>query len=646
MSFIIKHRILICTSLFLICCLPSTLADNTNQNRFDDVISYYGNLRDTLKQKAARFLIENMFYHKSVVNPVYDQYYSEIASINNRMQYPVCIDEYAKLYEQLKQPSIDETSLLSDVDAIDPQTLIAHIDAAFEDWKNGLWAQHLSFDDFCEYLLPYRVSSEKYEPWRQELREDYLHYTDNITECDDQRNQPYWAACKVNDALRKLRFHNQKLLPQLRIDWPVSVLRKIRMGECYDYAKLTTYVMRACGIPVSLDFTPQWPDRAHAHHWNALLDNTGYSMPFMGAESNPGYPSKQGRRMAKVYRYTFAYQPQSLYAQNVSVGQTIPPILSNPFVKDVSREYFKGKTVNVKVNGAHPKDTFVYIAVFNNKDWIPVDFARVRNDSTATFSNLGTDIAYMPVYWGRNGSTPAGNVFLLDKNGTIRIMEPDMQRLQEITISRKYPLFERIVKFREMLDYGTFEAANKKDFSDAVTYAKVGKARDTYSGTVRNSINQEYRYWRYKAASNRKCYIAELEFFDKSGKLAPKEILTEGGGLANTKPEYVFDGNKLTYYESRLAKHGWVGADFGFPVRIDHINYIPRNDDNDVVPGQHYELCYYKNGREVVLDAQVAKSGTLKFSQIPANAVYILHNLDKGNEERIFTYENNKIEWY
>ena len=610
----------------------------------NDVMVYYSQEKDTLKRKAAEFLINNMRYHWSISNPLLDNYYESIARINKQYEYPECIEQYDMLYKQLGKPNALQPR--KDIEVINAQMLIEHIESAFDCWKNGNWAQHLSFNEFCEYLLPYRIGNEKYEPWREKLRRKYLSSANTIMNSDDLREQPFWAACKVNDALKKLRFHNQKVLPGLQVEWPVSVLQDMRMGICYDYAKLTTYVMRACGIPVSLDFTPQWPDRAYAHHWNVLHDNTGFSVPFMGAESNPGKYDKQGRRTAKVYRCTFAYHPQSLFALNKDIGQLVPPALNTPFIKDVSAEYFKGYTLKVNLNNAHPRDSFAYIAVFNNSEWVPVDFARVSKNHTAEFHNLGGDIIYLPVYWGRNGCLPAGNMMLIGGDGSVKTMTPQMNCRQDIVLRRKYPLFDRIVQFRKMVEHGVFEAANSPDFYDAVTYAEIKTAPQSGYGTVSSSLKKGYRYWRYKAAANRKCYVAELRFYEKEGKLTPLQILTEGEALANTKPEYAFDGDELTYYESRLAKHGWVGADFGRPVTVDHIDYVPRNDDNDIVRGQHYELCYYNNGREVVVGTQEAKSDSLVFHDVPTGTVYILHNLDKGSEERIFTYEKRTIKWY
>ena len=619
----------------------------THKTTRQKVMAHYINSGDTIKQKAAQFLLDNMVFHQSVENPLLDKYYAEIAKINQQYSYPECIEKFDSLYKVLGQPDQKSSTFMNDADGINYNALIENIDAAVDDWMNGLWARHLNFEEFCEYLLPYRVGEERFEPWRDTLRNEYWNNLEGILKSDDLRGQAYSAASRVNDALRKAQFKNKKMLPQIDVEWPVSALRNIRMGECYDYAKLATYIMRACGIPVSLDFTPQWPDRAHNHHWNVLHDNTGYSIPFMGFESNPGHPCKQGRKMAKVYRYTFAYQQQSLYAQNKEIGDTIPDILSSPFIRDVSEEYFKGHTIEVKLNHKHLRNAFAYIAIFNNREWVPVDFARISKNHTATFRHLGADIVYMPVYWGSNGSEPAGNPFLLQLNGRVKELSPSSQERFSITLGRKYPLFNRIYRFRMLMKDGHFEAADNPDFSNADTCAIVKSVSlYGYDTIVVNKGVKPHRYWRYVSPDGRNCNVAELKFIANGKEVKPESILSENNSHNGTKPENVFDGSALSYYETENMKNGWIGADFGKGIKPSHIVFLPRNDDNDVTPGHTYELAYYSAGKEISVGSIVAESNSITFENIPAGTIYILHDLTAGSEERIFTYEENKIEWY
>lgn len=189
------------------------------------------------------------------------------------------------------------------------------------------------------------------------------------------------------------------------------------MGECYDYAKFTTYVMRSCGVPVSVDFTPQWPDRSGKHHWNVLFANSGKRLPFMGCESNPGSLEKYGRKMAKVYRITYAYQYNSLLEKNKIYKELIPASLASPFYIDVSEEYFVGKDVHFRIPQKQYRNHFIYLSVFDNCKWVPVDYAEVTNENVS-FYKMGTDIVYMPVYWTKTGTIPIGSPFILLSDGT------------------------------------------------------------------------------------------------------------------------------------------------------------------------------------------------------------------------------------
>lgn len=81
------------------------------------------------------------------------------------------------LYDSLKlefgNPNANLTRV-EDIKILSADYLIHNIDHAFRQWKDGYWATHLSFDEFCEYLLPYRVGYENVEKWREELENRYL----------------------------------------------------------------------------------------------------------------------------------------------------------------------------------------------------------------------------------------------------------------------------------------------------------------------------------------------------------------------------------------------------------------------------------------------------------------------------------------
>jgi hypothetical protein len=43
-------------------------------------------------------------------------------------------------------------------------------------------------------------------------------------------------------------------------------------GICADFTNMAISVFRSQGIPVALDFTPQWAFRSLGHTWNVVLE--------------------------------------------------------------------------------------------------------------------------------------------------------------------------------------------------------------------------------------------------------------------------------------------------------------------------------------------------------------------------------------
>lgn len=256
-----------------------------------DVNNYYHSATYDKKQAVA-FLLENAPYHLTKVNDTLSSYYSQLAQINKDYKYPQCKLKIIDLYRQFDM--LQQFGWVSDTLLLSSQYLIDNIDSAYTSWKEGRYANHLTFDDFCEYLLPYRVGTENISRWRKELSDRFSHRIDWMQVEDDKKSSAYWAALYLNDQIKNLGFHIDAVQHFRGIDLPYQALKNIKMGECEDYAEFTAYVMRSCGIPVAIDFTPQWPFRSSGHYWNTVLDNSGRNIPFMGGESNPGYPCKAG----------------------------------------------------------------------------------------------------------------------------------------------------------------------------------------------------------------------------------------------------------------------------------------------------------------------------------------------------------------
>lgn len=635
--------------LFLFACASQSekeleyVLDLAGENRpeLEKVLQHYKD--DTLKLKAARFLIVNMPGHGTFANSRTDTFYFALDTLlrTPRVQpgkTDSLIDTTKVMTEKLQHKE--------DLRLITSGLLINNIDRAFEVWENEPFARHLTFEDFCEYLLPYRVDNEPLESWRDSIIPFYNEIK-QMGYLEGSEYSSYMACSRVNDKLK------EQLRPWLAQDkWPFTKsyhnLKRISYGSCSDFAVLATFVMRAKGIPVMIDFTPQWPFRSLGHTWNVVKANNGKNVVFGGVDTNPGDRHKADAKMAKIYRKTYAANRESLAF--LRGKEPVPGIFQSPFMKDVTSEYFTGTDVSVRLlfPPSEPRE-FVYLHVFDNKNWIPVSFAASKRGQ-ALFPEMGRDIMYLPAYFVSSMPEPAAYPFYIDLKDKTHILEPDTTRARTLRLTRKYPPTDNQIENSRRMINGKIQAANRADFRDTVTFHTIleNPMGERHVLDV-NPDKKAYRYWRYLSPAGSFGNIAELEFYQDTVLLNPTGKIQGTKGSYNNNGltfDLVFDKNPLTYFDSPQMDHSWVGIDFGKPVVATQAIYIPRNDDNNVVLGQEYELLYYGQEGWVSLGKKTAEDYFVEYDSIPANALLLLRNHTKGQEERIFTHDGEKITWW
>lgn len=59
--------------------------------------------------------------------------------------------------------------VIYDSHVITASYLIRNIDHAFGMWEKQPWGKYIKFEDFCEYILPYRVAFEPLSEWERDL---------------------------------------------------------------------------------------------------------------------------------------------------------------------------------------------------------------------------------------------------------------------------------------------------------------------------------------------------------------------------------------------------------------------------------------------------------------------------------------------
>ena len=354
-------------ALLLIACkgisdneLNDVLAEaKENKKELLKVIEHYQN--DSLKLKAAIFLIKNMTGKGSV-------HYAEREKIHQIKKQAITqgfLDETA-----LKQAegSIQNFSFQKDIEYITANYLIKNIDIAFEVWNKRPWAKKYSFDEFCEYVLPYRISQEPIEDWREKYYKRYTFLLDSIYKGNDVV-EAVNVVCKYLKQEGLLYTH----IPQTSPETPLFLLDN-RIGKCADICNLSIYVLRALGLPVSYDFYKISPETANSHSWNILIDNqTKQGIPFFFNDelwANRNIKKIDERKTCKIYRLTYSKRKDD---ETLSVLR-LPTNCIN-----VSSEYF---STSIKIRNAKwVQKSPIYLGCLIRGQFVPIDIPTYTKDS-------------------------------------------------------------------------------------------------------------------------------------------------------------------------------------------------------------------------------------------------------------------------
>lgn len=258
---------------------------------------------DSRKKDAALFLINNMIGKASLSYMPEDEKKCEemierIAGIDD----PYRSDEFSSLIKDsiaaLRNEYDISCAILPDVEYITSDILIENIDKAFEQWERTPWHNDYSFEDFCEYVLPYRMRNEKVESWRDIAKNDSLLKNDSYKEYP-------------NDIVMQAR----KIVENIDIEYCTGLggmpfvpsfaqMSRLKAGDCVVMSDYAIACLRARGIPTAIDKIPAWANRSAAHQWNAVILPNG---KIQDIGYNPDGDNIIRNKLSKIYRETFPY---------------------------------------------------------------------------------------------------------------------------------------------------------------------------------------------------------------------------------------------------------------------------------------------------------------------------------------------------
>ncbi len=635
-----------------------------NRPELEQVLSHYSQKpEDSLKLKAAKVLIANLesqYHFSGGWLEAYDQIFQQIADLN--------VEGVKKVKDsirsQIGKMDYNALDVQNELFSLKASFLIEHIDEAVKTWQNAPWHENISFEVFCNFILPYKNYQEYPELWRKKLHDRYYNMLrDSFHTLDLPR-----ATTAFNSELAdwfKFSSHMD--------DYPgrasPSNLFLGQRGNCQDMCNLATYVGRSLGIPVSIEYVPLWCAGDNGHSWNALILNDSTSVPFMGAEGHPDTYAKsildhEGRR-GKVYRKVLFKQENSFAQAAKGLGITqsdIPRFAYDLRYQDVTHLY--SPVGSITVSNLDPSRKVVYLSVYNNSRWQALSGAVIRKDGTATFENMGVAITYLPVYFQDGAYIIASDARTFTFDADVRILAPSLDATQSIRMKRKSPNSRLITKwtYAVSLNDAELQGAHHPAFEHPTVLYKIDEAMEPWTISETAGIryrdqasysdfweevafppSQKFRYIRFKLQDDKPFKLGDLEVYDAQtgNKLEGKPI----GTIPN--PEHAFDGTDgYSIIHEEINPDAWVGLDLGSPRSINKFRFIPAQDKNRIFPGRQYQL-YYWDKKWILLKKVKSEGFALEFDNVPTNALFLLHCLDcETTEERPFTVIDGLLEWW
>lgn len=614
------------------------LAGN-NRQELEKVLRHYAD--DSLKYKAAVFLISNMLYHTyyegTEIKKMQELY--QMCSHHLKEEIPLVADSFIRRNGAI---NVSNLKVQNDITNINSALLIHHIDSAFGAWRHFPWGKNVSFDDFREYVLPYRVGTEIPTKWRKDIMESWKPVTDSLIE--KHVSNPIDVAKVVFEKLYQRHPVFSSQMPSLPSIGPRII--NYNVGSCRDMCDIILYTFRALGIPCSKDFLLSG-DYNTPHSWNNLAGKETW----IDLASGTFLPASAYKDVkAKAFRESFALQADK--EDELDEDKTeIPPLFRYPKFKDVTDVYADGLLIpeivieESALMEKTDKSKPYYLCIPQKQKWIPVDYCILKNGHLV-FRNFkaGTVICIAQYHHGEMiPSTLPMRTYLKSGKAKLVPFEPEKQIMKAVFYT-KFPSIDE--PFLKNMIGGVVEGANHVDFSDADTLAMIRQAPSRLCTVAFPHTTKTYRYVRYKGADNTNCDIAEISFYTSSSdtiKITGEVIGNEN--RERTEQAKALDGDFYTSYSSKAPSGSWVGLKFAKPEMIKKVILTPRNRDNFIRNGDVYELHYWDNNKWHSLGAKEATADSIIFS-VPKNSLLYLKDLTRGNQERVFEYRNGKQIWW
>lgn len=630
--------------ILLLLCLIVSCSNNKLEYSYkfaegnaDEIIKVINHFKDQpLKLKAAEYLIENMAIHYSYENSA-SEYYNSLLNESikiSRKEKEIRNKAIKRIDDSLKQVyGVYDKSIIEkkyDLKSIKSSYLINHIEESYKCWNNK-WCKHLSFEQFCRFILPYRVGSEPIEDWRKIISKELPW----IKDIKNSELTSYEAICRINDSLKNI-INFSDIYDKLT-DQPISDMLRVKIGKCNDMTTFATLIMRTAGLPVTV------VSQARGHSWNVFIDEDGNWRDFMSSETNPCdsivsiHYKVFNRYYSKVYLKTFHIPKNRLKIISANTGIRFPGFMYSN-TEDITSKIMNTKDVTFTLND-EIKNRYGYLMSFrdNSKMGDPISFTTI-SDNKAVFKDVGVDGNYYLAIYNNGQFEPVSNMLHLNIDSTYRFI-PDKSQLNSCKLYRKAKESKAFSNFVKGHIGATIDAANNKNFKNSIQIATINSPYYNFSGD-KCQKDVEAKYVRLTPFADSALHIAEFALYNNRGEKIEAKPFSE---FNKDYSENICDNNIRTNFNGEKGE--WIGFELKERNKISGYKILARNNFNVVEKGDSYELFYFDHGWRS-LGVQKADTNFVEYKNIPKGAICVLRNITKGKREDLFSIENGKHKWW
>ena len=386
--------------------IPQNKIDKVSEFNNNEILKTYKKYlkkKDTLKQEAFEFLIDNCKNKYSYIGLPFSP---EGTKIHELMKLKI---DHKKYLDKIKSKSIQERSIVyEDKDSLKYKQLVECIEYSFKAYAKP-WAKDISFQDFKLHILPYRFLTEPVSSFKKHFFELLEQKLDSIFNDSGINGITNYLTAYLNK-----NFSYNGLYKYMDGYQSVETIIESKMGDESDLVILQASLFSSCGIPVKIH-------NSGSKHWCLIQVNNKWFILQQNSQNKIELTDRLDNFFPHYVCELRFDQPENHPLKYIKDYYNIPNNLYKYYL-NVTNEY--ATTYSHNINWIN--DTFqlkhLYLNLLTNYNWESVDYYRPDNiHQEVKVSNLVSNSLYsisgyekMIHAWPNNQVT-----FFIDKKGTI-----------------------------------------------------------------------------------------------------------------------------------------------------------------------------------------------------------------------------------